>query len=277
MLAAMTTPIVVGAVLYDPKVIHIWHKIADYMDSRGVPLDVVFYGNYERQVDGLVKGHLDVVWNSPLAWLDTVRRTGGQCRAIAMRDTDRGRRSHFVIRRDSGIEALGDLRGKVVALGAEDSPQALLIPLRWLARHGLTPERDFVLRRFDELVGLHGDHIGGELEAFRCLAAGQAAACVMLDLNWKTWLADGTIDGDAFRILDTTDDFDHCVFTARDDFPKDVEQRFLEALFSMTYENPEHREIMDMEGLQEWVPGRDSGFELLSEAIEEQRFFPASS
>jgi ABC-type phosphate/phosphonate transport system substrate-binding protein len=66
------------------------------------------------------------------------------------------------------------------------------------------------------------------------------------------------------------------VFTAREDFPKDVEQRFLEALFSMTYDDPEQREIMDMEGLKQWVPGRDSGFGLLSEAIEEQRFFPTT-
>ena len=51
------------------------------------------------------------------------------------------------------------------------------------------------------------------------------------------------------------------------------EKRFLEALFKMTYDNPKHREMMDMEGLKAWLPGRTSGFELLASAVEHQRFF----
>lgn len=273
----MARPIVVGAVLYDPKVCLIWDKIANYMKSRGVPIDMVFYTNYERQVEGLVIGHLDVAWNSPLAWLDTVRRTQNNCRAIAMRDTDCGRKSHFVVRKGSGIQKMEDLRGKTVAMGASDSPQALMIPMRWLARHGLQPDRDFTCRRFDKLVGLHGDHIGGELDAFRSLADRQVDASVMLDLNWDAWTRDGTVDPEQFEILDTTQDFDHCVFSVREDFPKEREEEFLQALFSMSYDDPEHREIMDMEGLTQWVPGRTSGFDILSEAVEEQAFFDANT
>ena len=35
-----------------------------------------------------------------------------------------------------------------------------------------------------------------------------------------------------FRILETTDRFDHCVFTVRDDFDPATEKRWLEALFA---------------------------------------------
>jgi ABC-type phosphate/phosphonate transport system substrate-binding protein len=31
-------------------------------------MDVRFYANYELMVDALMKGELDVAWNSPLAW-----------------------------------------------------------------------------------------------------------------------------------------------------------------------------------------------------------------
>ena len=51
------------------------------------------------------------------------------------------------------------------------------------------------------------------------------------------------------------------------------ERRWLEALFSMRYDEPAHREMMDLEGLKEWLPGRTSGFGPLSEAVERQRFF----
>ena len=65
-----------------------------------------------------------------------------------------------------------------MAVGAKDSPQATLIPLGLLQREGLLPGRDYDVRRFDRLVGKHGDHVGGELDAFRCLEAGDAAAAL---------------------------------------------------------------------------------------------------
>ena len=269
----MEKPIIVGAVLYDPKVSVIWEIIRDFFDQHGCPMDVVFYTNYELQVQGLVDGHLDIAWNSPLAWLDAQRISGGKCRAIAMRDTDRDRVSHWVVRQNSPIHTIADLRGKVVALGAKDSPQATLIPTGMLQRAGLEPGRDFEARRFDVLVGKHGDHVGGELEAFRYLANGEAAACAMLDLNWQGWAADGTIDQGRYRILATTDRFDHCVFTVRESFAPEKERRWLQVLFSMTYDNPQHRQMMDLEGLKAWLPGRTTGFGPLADAVERQGFF----
>jgi len=268
-------PVIVGAVLYDPKVSIIWDIIRDFFEEHGCPMDVVFYTNYELQVKGLVDGHLDVAWNSPLAWLDSQRVSGNRCRAIAMRDTDRDRVSHLVVRADSGIGSVEDLRGRTVAVGASDSPQATLIPLGMLQRAGLEPGSDFDVRRFDILVGKHGDHVGGELEAFKCLAAGDADASAVLDLNWQAWTADGTADPGSFRILATTDRFDHCVFTVREDFDAEVEQRWLKVLFSMSYDEPKHREMMDLEGLKEWLPGRTTGFGALSDAVERQGFFAA--
>lgn len=266
-------PVLVGAVLYDPKVSVIWDIIGDFFAEHGCPIDIVFYTNYELQVDALAKGHIDVAWNSPLAWLESVRSTGGHCRAIAMRDTDRGRVSHFVVKTNGGVEKLDDLKGKTIAFGAQDSPQATLIPIGFLQRHGLEPDRDYTVRRFDVLVGKHGDHVGGELDAFKCLQSDEAAASAMLDLNWQSWTADGTVNPDQYKILATTDTFDHCVFTVREDFPADLEKKWLDVLFSMSYSNPKHREMMDMEGLKEWLPGRTSGFGPLTDATDRQGFW----
>jgi ABC-type phosphate/phosphonate transport system substrate-binding protein len=271
----MQRAIVVGAVVYDPRVTVIWKIIRDFFEANACPIDVAFYSNYQLQVDGLMKGSVDVAWNSPLAWLDVERRTGGKCRAIAMRDTDRDRATHLVVKRSAGVQRVADLRGKTIAFGANDSPQATLIPIEWLRRQGLRAGQDYEVRNFDIGVGLHGDHVGGEREAFDCLASGGVSASAMLDLNWDTWTRDGSLAAGDYHVLGTTDRFDHCNFTVREDFAEEREKRFLEALFSMTYENPTHREMMDLEGLKAWEPGRTSGYAILSAAVEDQRTFDA--
>lgn len=263
----------VGAVMYDPKVSVIWEIIQRFFEQQGVPTDVAFFNTYERQNDALLAGTIDIAWNSPLAWLDAQRRSQGTCRAIAMRDTDRDRVSYVVADRRGPVATLADLRGRVLATGARDSPQATLIPLEHLRRSGLSPGADVTIRRFDVLVGKHGDHIGGEREAFELVRAGGAAASTMLDLNWDAWTRDGTLDPGRFHIVATTDRFDHCVFTTREGIDGGLERDWTTALFGMSYDNPDHREMMDLEGLTAWLPGRTTGFAALERAVRSERFF----
>ena len=261
-------PVTVGAVLYDPKVSVIWEIIREFFESNGIPMDVKLYADYDLQNEALMNGEIEIAWNSPLAWLDAQKRARGTCRAIAMRDTDRDRVSHFIVATDAGIESIEDLKGKTIAFGAKDSPQARLIPQGLLLRHGLKPNEDYTEKRFDLLVGLHGDHIGGEKEAFECLKKGEADASAMIDLNWQGWTTDGTIDPAKFKILVSTGPYDHCVFTVKQDFPKERETPWLEVLHKMEYDNLKHREMMDMEGLKKWEPGRTNGFAALAESLE---------
>jgi ABC-type phosphate/phosphonate transport system substrate-binding protein len=259
-----------GAVLYAPQVSVIWEIICKFCDERGVKMDTVFYTNYELQVEALAKGSIDVAWNSPLAYLDSVRALGGKCRAIAMRDTDRDRVSHLVVKKDGGIDTIADLKGKTIGFGAADSPQATLIPKEHLRRMGL-PESGYTARGFDVLVGKHGDHIGGERDALKALQTGEVDASWMIDLNWSNWTKDGTISPERYKIVETTPTFDHCVFTVREGFDKGDEKALLDALFAMDYENPTHRHMMDLEGLKKWLPARTTGFELLSAATKDRR------
>jgi phosphonate transport system substrate-binding protein len=273
----MSKPILIGAVIYDPKVSIIWDIIRSFFAAEGCPIDCVYYTNYELQVSALVDRHIDIAWNSPLAWVDAQARTGGRCRALAMRDTDRDRLSHIVVRRNDGVRALADLRGRTLATGAIDSPQATLLPIEHLRRSGLVPGRDYGVRRHDLLVGKHGDHVGGEREALRSLEAGESDAAAMLDLNWQTWCADGTIDPNRLQVLASTPPFDHCNFTVLESFPADRAEAWSSVLFRMRYENPAHREMMDLEGLKAWLPGRATGYDVLTEAARDQRFFEAAA
>ena len=136
------TSLIMGAVAYDPKVVTIWDGFQKYFRARGLDFDYVLFSNYEKQVEAHVLGQLHVAWNSPLAWLQSERAAkarGAEAAAIVMRDTDIDLTSIVLVRADSGITRLADLKGKKVAVGASDSPQAKLIPLNFLAQNGLVP------------------------------------------------------------------------------------------------------------------------------------------
>jgi phosphonate transport system substrate-binding protein len=265
------TPLVMGAVAYDAKVVTIWDGFQKYLRKRNFDFDYILYSNYEKQVEAHVLGHLHVAWNSPLAWLQAervARRLGRRADAICMRDTDRDLTSVVVVRTDSPIRSIGDLHGKKVAVGANDSPQAKLIPLNYLAEKGLAPGKDFTVIPFDILVGKHGDHIGGERDAVRALLSGEADAACIVDGNHLGFTREGTIPVGATRVLAQTPVFDHCNFTVLDGAPVEQVARFRELLLNMTYADEEVRPLFDLERLKRWLPGRVEGYAQLSAAVD---------
>lgn len=266
----MTTTLVLGAVAYDAKVVTIWDGFQRWFDAQGLPFDYVLYTNYERQVEQHFAGACHVAWNSPLAWLEAqrvARARGRTARAVAMRDTDRDLTSVIVVRADSPIRSLDDLRGKRLGVGAGDSPQATLIPLQHLAERGVVPERDLAVQRFDVLVGKHGDHVGGERDAVKALLAGTVDAACVIDGNRLAFLREGMFGKDALRVVLQTAPYDHCNFTVFDQGPP-ATSTFRELLLGMSYDDERVRPLLDMEGLKVWKPGRTSGYALLERAID---------
>ncbi len=261
-----------GAVAYDAKVVPIWEGFKTYFAAHDFDFDFVLYSNYEAQVEAHLRGDFDVAWNSPLAWIETQRAVASARRrasAVAMRDTDQDLTSVIVVLKDGPIQNVTDLEGRVVAVGADDSPQATLIPLQHLSAAGLKPGTDFDIQVHDVLRGKHGDHIGGERDAARSLVAGQADAACMIDGNHLLFSQEGTLPPGGTRILERTGRFDHCNFTVLDDPDRPEVQRFMELLLAMSYDDPDLRPLLDMEGLKAWKPGRTSGYDLLNRATED--------
>jgi phosphonate transport system substrate-binding protein len=272
-------PLVLGAVAYDPKVVTIWSGFRHWLRCQGFDLDFVLYAHYERLVEDLVANRIDVAWCSPLAWVRARRMAEAQGEVVSplvMRDTDQDLTSVVVVRSSSSCAELVDLAGATVAVGAIDSPQATLIPLSLMRSAGLTPAIDLTVRRFDIGVGLHGDHIGGERDGVRALLAGQVEAACMLDASYLLFGTEGTVPPGATRVLARTDRFDHCVMVAHHDVDPAVAGRFTELLLSMSYDDPEARRLLDLEGLNVWRSGRTEHFGLLERGVDEAGFYDAT-
>lgn len=271
--------LLMGAVAYDPKVVTIWEGFRRYLIGRDLPFDFILYSHYERQAEDLVAGRIDAAWNSPLAWIRAARLATvaeATLDALVMRDTDRDLRSLIVARADSGIEDLAQLDGRIIATGAVDSPQANLLPLSLLRRHGLIPGKNLTVRRFDVGVGLHGDHIGGERDAARALIAGAVDAACMIDVNHLLFAREGVLPGGSTRIIGETDLYDHCNMTIGPSADPALVTRFRDLLLAMSYDDAGLRPLLDLEGLKLWCPGRTTGYAALEAAVDEVDFYGAN-
>jgi phosphonate transport system substrate-binding protein len=264
------TTLLLGAVAYDPQVVTIWDGFQRYFQNHGLAFDYVLFSNYERQVAAHFAGHIHVAWNSPLAWLESeriARELGRHAEAISMRDTDRDLTTIIYARSGAGIGSVHDLEGKRLAVGAPDSPQATLIPLSFIADHGLEPGKDFEVLQFDKLIGKHGDHIGGERDAARALLRGEADVACCIDGNYLLFRQEAILPADSTRLVAQTTIYDHCNFTVLDGTPAQQVRRFRELLLGMSYADPQVRPLLDMEGLKQWQPGRTEGYAALDVAL----------
>ena len=258
--------IFVGAVAYDPKVVTIWEGMREHFREQGVPMDFALFSNYERQVETLLKGYIDIAWDTPLAHVRVKHRTGGKSLSLAMRDSDCGFRSKIVTRKDAGIRALPDLHGKTLAVGSRDSTQARILPLHFLKQEGIDLASINVLA-FDTDLGKHGDTGTSELDVLAALHDGRAQAGAVGDLIWVAEQSAGRVDSNKVEVLWTTPGFDHRMFDALPTLPQEKADAFRRALFAMHWNDARHRRLMELEGLREWVPPREEGYQSLVAAL----------
>lgn len=261
--------ILLGAVAYDPKVVTIWEGIRAHFQEQGTPLDFALFSNYGRQVEELLKGHIDIAWNTPLAHVQVRRRTGGRSLSLAMRDSDRDFHAKVIVRRDSGIRSLQDLKGKTLAVGSSDSTQARILPLYFLKQEGVDLSLINFLP-FETDPGKHGDTGTSEIDVLAALHDGRAQAGTIGDLIWVNEQAAGHVDANKVEVLWTTPGFDHCIFDSHPSMAPENAQAFRRALFAMRWDNPRHRRLLELEGLREWLPPREEGYQSLEEALRSQ-------
>lgn len=277
--------ILLGAVAYDPKVVGIWDIIRDYSNEYGCKLDYVLFSNYERQVDSLLKGHIDIAWNTNVAWIRTLYATDNKAKAIAMRDTDLHWSTKFVVKKDSKIKNLEDLKGKKLGVGSADSSQANIMAIYYLNKNGLKIKESDInnseidnesvnIIRYNSDLGKHGDTGRSEWDVLEGLKNGSLDAGTIGSNTWIRILEEGLYpDGDLISFY-TSPDFCHCNFTVMPNIDSEISDNFVKMLMSQKKENPIIKKMMAMEGLNEWIITGEKelkGYDTLYEAMREQK------
>jgi phosphonate transport system substrate-binding protein len=268
-MSAAMDRLMVGAVAYDAKVVPIWEGIREYFRGAPVEMDFVLFSNYEAQVEALLGGRIDVAWNTNLAYVRVHRATGGDCRVLAMRDTD----VEFftvLVGRAGALASIADLRERTLALGSRDSAQAAIMPVHFLRREGLVPGEDLEALRFDSDVGKHGDTGRSERDALEAVLDRRADAAAVGAASWDLLVRAGEVPPGELAPFWTSPPYSHCNFTVLPSLDAALADAWTAHLRAMDWSNPLHRRILELEGLREWVGPQLDGYRELFEAVDEQ-------
>ena len=260
--------VLVGAVAYHPRIVTIWEGFRPYFAGRHVKTDYVLYSNYERLVDALLDGAVDIAWNTNTAYVAAEHRIGGDAQILGMRDVDADFRTVTVTRRDDPLEDVAALAGRRLALGSRDSGHAAILPLHYLAREGLDATSACELVRFDTDLGKHGDTGDSELRVLEAVRTGRADAGAIGDATWALLRTSAPQSTEGLEVRWRSPTYWHCNFTALPSFEHGAP--WSEALLAMSYDDAAVRTEMELEGVRRWLPGDKSGYADLTVAMHEQ-------
>lgn len=143
--------IIVGAVSYSDNVSSIWEGIRQHYVKRGIALDFILFTSYERQLEYLMSGNIDIAWNGPIAHA-RLQRLVEDSISLGMRDVDRDFASCILCTKQSGIRNIRDIESKRLATGSYDSPQAYILPMHHMISSGIDLSSIDVVR-FDKDIG----------------------------------------------------------------------------------------------------------------------------
>lgn len=279
--------ILVGAVAYAPQIVPIWDTIREYANDyfKDIRLDYVLFSNYERQVQWLKEGKIDIAWNTNVAFIRSRHCTNNGAEAILMRDTDVGFKSVFVAKRDT-MKGLEDLKGKKFGLGSLDSAQAAIMPLFYLQQaslalkempldslHQSSADDTLKVYRFNSDVGKHGDTGRSEFDVLDKIKSGELDAGAIGSTTWVRVMQEGNYP--QMVNFYTSPAYCHCNFTTLKSFDSYLKRSFVEMMKSQNAlkNDPKIAHMMSLEGLNEWVLCDENalkGYEEIAQAMGEQ-------
>lgn len=259
--------ILVGAVASSPRVFTFWEAMLDHFRAQNVLVEYALFSSYERQVESLLLGHIDVAYSSPLSHARVKKRTEGRSITLAAADTDRGASTKIVVRRDADVRAFAALHGKRLAVGTKDAAQSRILPLYYLSQAGVDLSR-VELVPFDIHAGKHGDTQDAELAVLAAVHEGRAHAGAISTRLWNVENAASRIDLSKVEVLWTTPTFDLRVFDALPTLSSPKADAFQRVLLAMSYKTPSHRRVLDLDGIRQWAVPREEGYAAMMAALE---------
>ena len=134
--------------------------------STGLRFDLKVAQSYGGVVEAMCNNAADIAFVGSVTYLQAQKRGCAELLAVAVKDGRSVYYSGLLVRADSPVRAIGDLRGRRVAFGDVNSTSAFIFPVAMFLDAGIDPVRDLSAVR---MTGTHANSlaalINGEVDA----------------------------------------------------------------------------------------------------------------
>lgn len=216
----------------NPARLHaVFGPLVEYLNARIPEVHFVFEASrhYDSFDEKIAARHFAFLLPNPYETLLALDQ-GYRVFAKMGRDTDL--RGLILVRRDSGIREVADLRGRAVSFPAPTALAATMLPQYFLYNRGLDPRRDIEVR-----------YVGSMESSLLNIQRGNVAAGTVYPPAWRMFLKERPELADDLMILWETEYLPDNSVMARDDVPPELVARVTQVLLGMQ-EDPTGREVL---------------------------------
>lgn len=235
--------------LHNPQKLHeVFNPLMQYLEARipGARFEMEASRDYAA-FEGKLKSR-EVAFALPNPYQALLAERHGY-RIFAKMERDEDFRGILLVRRDSGIERVADLKGKTVAYPAPTALAAAMLPQHFLASRGLDMNQDIKNR-----------YVGSQESSILAAYHRQAAAGATWPPPWRAFQKDHPKEAAQLRVAWRTPSLPNNAFVVRDDVPAAIADRVREVLLHMP-EDAEGRAILAAMEFGAIVPADSATYE----------------
>ncbi|MCL2497837.1 MAG: phosphate/phosphite/phosphonate ABC transporter substrate-binding protein [Symbiobacteriaceae bacterium] len=213
----------------------------DLGDYLGIPVKELSVSDYNAVVEAMRTGKADIAGFGPVTYVQAAERAGAEAMCVTATHSDMnntGYTSQFIVRADSDIQTLEDLRGRSFAFVDPSSTSGNYVPtLELMNKFGLSSDDLHTNGAFFESVMYSGGHVNG----LRAILAGDIDAVPIASNTLKNELRAGNTTEADFRIIHESPRIPDSPVSIRGNLPTELKKLILD--FYLNYDNPEYFEL----------------------------------
>lgn len=247
-IVAQEKPLILGIHPYlsSSELYRRFSPLADHLSREvGRPVQIHIENSYDSHINAIGKGRTDIAFMGPASFVKLTSKYG-RVPLLAAFETKGSRtfKGVIVVRQDSPIKTLSDLRGKKFAFGDVDSTMSHLVPRFMLLNAGIDVKR---LGKFEFLTNHDNIALG--------VLAGNFDAGALKEDIYNEYAKQG------LRALATSAPMPDHIFVARKGLPDDLVRKISTILISLR-DTESGRLVLGsiQSSLTALVPARDSDY-----------------
>jgi phosphonate transport system substrate-binding protein len=235
--------------LHNPsRLFQVYQPMIDYINEHldGDELRLEASRNYAAYDKKLFSGYFDFALPNPY---QTVVSTENGYRVFGKMGDDKNFRGIILLRKDSGINTVNDLKGKTVSYPAPTALAATMLPQWYLYKHGININEDTI-----------NSYVGSQESSIMNVYLGKSVAATTWPLPWHAFIKERPEVANEVFIKWETASLVNNGLVARKDIPQELVDKVGKIIFSL-HTHARGKKILEAMELSKYEAADDSVYD----------------